>query len=134
MEEKTEVALNLSEPGSGGSYDEITWFKDQTASIQYRIVFVHPSATGGEPLYYNDYCSGTSPCDTSNKGKLNVNTGEFTIYSMAISDEGFYYYQFYIDGGPADTGYKYETEIEVYGKLREIIYYRKLIHLHVEIC
>ena len=63
-----------------------------------------------------------------------VTTGELTIYSVNISDEGFYYYQFYIDGGPADTGYKYETEIEVYGKLREIIYHRKLIHLHAEIC
>ena len=117
VEENTEVLLKFTEPGSRGRYDEITWYKDQTGNSQYRIVFVHPSATGGEPQYYNDYCSGTSPCDTSSKGQLNVTTGEFTIYSVAISDEGFYYYDFYIDGGTADTGNKYEIHMEVYGRL-----------------
>ena len=132
VEEKTEVALNLSEPGSGGSYEEIIWSKDQTASSQYRIVMLYPAATAGEPKYYNEFCSGSSTCETSNKGKLNADTAELTIYSVNISDEGFYYYYFYISGGTPDTGHIYETEIEVYGKSRQIIYYRKSIHL--EIC
>ena len=111
------MALNLSEPGSGGFYEEITWYKDQTGRSQYRIVLVHPGATEGEPLYYNEYCSGTSSCETSSKGELNVDTGELTIYSVNISDEGFYYYDSYmgIDGIP-DTGHKYELDLEAHGK------------------
>ena len=116
MEEKTEVLLNFIEPGSGGPYEEITWSKDQTGSDQYRIVFLH-SATGGEPWYYHDFCSRSSPCYTSSKGKLNLDTGELTVYSVTISDEGFYYYDFYIDGGSAGTGHKYEIYMEVYGKI-----------------
>ena len=119
-EEMTEVVLNFTEPGSGGPYEEITWYKDQTGRSQYRIVFLHSSATGGEPQYYNEFCSGSSPCETSSKGELNVNTGELTIYSVAISDEGFYYYDFYIDGGTADTGHKYEIHTKVSGELTKI--------------
>ena len=69
-EETTEVVLNFPEPGSGGPYEEITWYKDQTGSSQYRIVFLKPSVNGGEPLYYNEFCSGTSPCETCIKGEL----------------------------------------------------------------
>ena len=116
VEEKTPVVLTFPEPGSVGTYEEITWYKDQTESSQYRLVFVHPAATGGEPLYYNEFCSGSSPCETSSKGELNVDTGDLTIYSVNTSDEGFYYYDFYIDGGTADTGHKYEINMEVYGK------------------
>ena len=117
MEENTEVIFSFPEPGSRGSYDEITWYKNQTGSSNYRIVFVHPSATSGEPEYYNQYCSGgTSPCDESSKGELNVGTGEMTIFSVNISDEGFYYYDFYIDLGTADTGHKYEIDMKVHGK------------------
>ena len=117
VEETTEVILNYPEPGSGGSYEEITWYKDQTGNSQYRIVFLRPSINGGEPLYYNEFCSGSSPCNTSSKGELNVDTGELTIYSVAISDERFYYYDFYINGGTPNTGNKYEIELEVYGKI-----------------
>ena len=117
-EEKTEVVLNFTQPGDGEHYDEMTWYKEQTRASAYRIVFVHSSATGGEPLYYNEYCSGSSPCETSSKGELNVDTGELTIYSVNISDEGFYYYDFYIEDGPGDTGHKYEIDLEVYGKSR----------------
>ena len=119
-EETTELVLNFTEPGSGGPYEEITWYKAQYGSSVYRIVFVHPSATNGEPKYDNEYCSGTSPCDTSSKVELNVNTGELTIYSVAISDEGFYYYYFYIDGGSADIGNKYEIHTKVSGKVKKI--------------
>ena len=116
VEESTEVILNFTEPGSGGLYEDITWYKGGTGSSKYRIVFLHPVATEGEPRYYNDFCSGSSPCDTSSKGELNVTTGELTIYSVNVSDNGFYYYDFYIDGGTADTGHKYEIELEVYRK------------------
>ena len=115
MEENTVVTLNLSEPGSGGPYEEITWYKDETGSSENRIVFVH-SATSGEPWYYNEFCSGSSQCEASSKGELNVDTGQLTIYSVNISDEGFYYYYFYIDGGTVDTGHKYEIYVEVHGK------------------
>ena len=110
------MTLAFPEPGSGGAYEEIIWYKDQTGDIRYRIVFVHSTVTKGKPLYYSNYCSGSSPCDTSSKGELNVDTGAFIIHSVDISDEGFYYYDFYIDGGTPDTGHKYEIHMEVYGK------------------
>ena len=117
VKENTEVVLNFTEPGSGGSYEEITWYKDKTGSVNYRIVFLHPT-TGGEPWYYNEFCSGSSPCETSSKVELNVDTGELTIYSVNVSDEGFYYYAFYIGhNGTPDTGHKYEIDMRIYGKL-----------------
>ena len=115
-EENTKVVLNFTEPGSGGSYEEITWSKDRTGSSTYRIVFVHPVATEGEPLYYDEYCSGSNQCNTSSEVELNVDTGELTIYSVSVSDEGFYYYYFYIESGTVDTGRKYEIELKIYGK------------------
>ena len=116
VEETTEVILNFTEPGSGGSYEDITWSKDQTGSSQYRIVFLKPEINGGVPLYYNEFCSGSSPCNTSSKGVLNITTGELTIYSVKISNEGFYYYQFYIERGTPDTGRNYEIDREVNGE------------------
>ena len=74
-------------------------------------------STGAEPLYYNDYCPASSPCNTSHKGVLNIDRGEFTIYRVNISDEGFYYYNFSTEGGTSNTGHKYEIEVEIYGKL-----------------
>ena len=117
VEEKTEVVLNFTEPGFGGLYDEIRWSKDQTGGSQYRIVFLHPAIAGGQPQYYNDYCAASSPCETSTKVELNVDTGEISIYSVAISDEGFYYYEFFIEGGTPDTGSKYEICVDVYGEV-----------------
>ena len=111
-QEGSEVILQFTEPGSGGAYEEITWYKGATGNSNYRIVFLH-SATGGEPMYYNDYCSGSSPCNTSTKGELNVATGELTIYQVEFSDNDYYYYDFYTDGGSANTGNKYETNLIV---------------------
>ena len=119
-QEGSEVRLQFTEPGSGGTYDEITWYKGATGSSNYRIVFLHSSATGGEPKYYNDYCSGSSPCDTSTKGELNITTGEFTIYNVEFTDDDYYYYDFYIDGGSPDTGHKYEINLIVYGKSHDL--------------
>ena len=115
VEEKTGVVLNFTESGYEGSYKEISWDKDVTTSTG-RIVLLHPSVTEGQPWYYNDYCATSSPCNTSSKGELNVDTGDFTIYRVNISDGGFYYYDFYIDGGPVNTGQKYEIDMEVYGE------------------
>ena len=119
-QEGSEVRLRFTEPGSGGAYEEIAWYKGSTGGSNYRIVFVHPSATGGQPLYYNDYCSGSSPCDTSTKGELNTTTGELTIYQVEFSDDDYYYYNFYIDGGSPDTGHKYEINLIVNGKLHDL--------------
>ena len=117
VEENTTAVLSFADPGSVGSYDEITWYKNQTGGSKYRIVYVHPSTTGGEPKYNNEYCSGTSPCDTSAKGQLNVDSGEMTIYSVIIRDELFYYYSFHTRGDvKANTGKKYEFRIKVHGK------------------
>ena len=113
-EEMMEVALNFSEPGLGGSYQEISWYENQTGSPDHRIVFLHQIVTEGKPLYYNEFCSGSSPCDTSSKVELNVDSGDLTIYNVTISDQGFYYYYFYMDGN-VNTGHKYEIHVEIYG-------------------
>ena len=83
-------------------------------------MFVHSSVTGGQPLYYNDYCSGSSPCETSTKGELNIDTGEFTIHNVELSDDDYYYYYFYGDG-LSDTGNKYEIKLTVSGKRHYLI-------------
>ena len=75
-EENTEVVLNFMKTGSGGSYEEIDWSKDQTGSSHYKIVFLRPGINGGVPLYYDEYCSGTGTCNTSTKVELKVHTGE----------------------------------------------------------
>ena len=106
-----DLILQFTEPGSGGAYEEIDWYKGATGSSNHRIVFVHPDLTGGQPLYYNDYCSGISPCVTSTKGHLNTTTGEFTIYNVEMTDYDYYYYDFYIDRGSSDTGHKYEINV-----------------------
>ena len=111
------MVLRFTEPGSGGPYEEITWSKDGTGSTDYRIVFLRLIYNNGEPRYYNEYCSGSSPCDTSSKGQLDFDTGELTIYKVHPTDSGFYYYEFFIPEGSVDTGHKYEINLEVYGKL-----------------
>ena len=115
VEENMEGKLSFPEPGSGGPYEEITWYKERTGSRDFRIVLLHPSFASGKPLYYNEYCTGSNSCDSSSEGELNLNTGTFIIYNSQISDEGFYYYDFYINGGSSDTGHKYEIELEIYG-------------------
>ena len=110
------MELVFTEPGSEGSYEEIKWYKGQTGSSAYRLVFVHSYVNGGEPKYYNEYCSGSSPCYSSEKVELNVDTGNITINKVQLSDEGYYYYKFYINGGVSDTGHKYEIRLEVHGK------------------
>ena len=116
-EEHSEVVLSFTEPGSGGPYEDITWFQGGTVAIFYRIVFLKPSVNVDEPLYYDDYCSRSSPCDTSSKGQLNISTGDFTIHKVSLKDDGFYYYDYFIDGGTPNTGPKYEIDLVVYGKI-----------------
>ena len=110
------MELVFTEPESWGSYEEIAWYKGATGSSDTRIVFVDPSATQGKPRYYNEYCSGSSPCESSEKFELDLNTGSLTINKVQLSDEDYYYYEFYIDGGRADTGHKYEIQLRVYRK------------------
>ena len=114
-EEGSEVSLQFTDPGSGGPYEEIVWYKGTTNSSG-RIAFVNNSVTEEQILYYNDYCSGSSPCNSSTKGELNISTGEFTIYSVELTDDNYYYYGFYIEGGSANTGLKYEINLTVSGK------------------
>ena len=64
-------------------------------------------------IYYGDYCSWGTSCETSDKGELDIDTGKFTIFQSQIVDEGFYYYKFYVPGDP-DTGTKYELNLTVY--------------------
>ena len=116
VQEGSEAGLQFTEPGSGGAYEEITWYKGLTGSSSYRIVYVRPSVNEGQPLYYNGYCSGSSPCETSEKGQLNMTTGEFTIHSVELTDDDYYYYNFYIGGGSPDTGHKYEINLTVFGE------------------
>ena len=119
-QEGSEFGLQFTESDSGGPYEEIVWYKGATGNSNYRIVFVHPSTTGGEPKYYNDYCSGSSPCNESTKGELNITTGEFTIYNVELTSDDYYYYTFYIEGGSPDTGQKYEINLIVNGKSHDI--------------
>ena len=114
-QEGSEVSLQFTEPGSGGPYEEIVWHKGAINSSG-RIVFVNNSVPEGQLLYYNDYCSGSSTCKTSEKGHLNKTTGEFTIYSVELTDDDYNYYDFYISRGSANTGLKYEINLTVSGK------------------
>ena len=123
MEEKEKLLLNFKEPASEGTYKDITWSKNLTGNSNYRVVFLNSALNGGVPLYGDEYCAGTGKCNISTRVKLNVATGELTIYSTEISDEGFYYYFFHINGGTSDTGHKYEIHMEVYGKYVEYVRY-----------
>ena len=115
-EENNLAWLTFPKPGTAGKYEEIAWYKESSGSLQSRIAFVHPDATNAKPYYYNEYCSGVSPCESSEKGKLDLGTGTFTINKVQVSDEGYYYYRFYNDGGKIlDTGIKHEISLEVYG-------------------
>ena len=105
-----QVSLEFIEPGSGGSYDQITWYKGTNRSSKDKIV----SLAGGKLRYYNDYCSGISPCNTSRKGQLNTTTGELTIYQVESSDVTYYFYNFM--GSSHDTGGKYEINLKIPGK------------------
>ena len=106
--ENESVELGLTEPGTEGSYEEITWYKIATSLSTTLIVIVYPA--GGKPLYYNEYCSSSWTCLSSDKGKLDLNTGSLTINKVRLSDEGYYYYDFYADTEP-DTGHKYEIQL-----------------------
>ena len=115
-QEGSTIKLAVSQPGSGGPYEEIAWYKG-TRNSEGRIVLVHPDATEGRPFYFNDYCSGSSPCGMSNKARLNVTTGELIIYGAQLSDADYYYYRFYINGGSPNTGSKYVISLDVNGKI-----------------
>ena len=104
------VSLNFTDPGSGGPYEEIMWYKGTNRRSKDKIV----SLAGGKLRYYNEYCSGISPCNTSRKVQLNTTTGELTIYRTKLLDAAYYFYDFI--GASHDTGDKYEINLTVSGK------------------
>ena len=70
----------------------------------------------GTIYYYNEYCSGSSPCETSDKGELNTTTGGFTIFNAQFTDTDYYYYTFYISAEEPNTGTKYEINLHIGSK------------------
>ena len=105
-------------------YKEIRWIKliDDTSSI---IVFYRLSDDQAEEsyeiTYCNDYCDDGGKCTVSNKGEINVKTGELTIYNVTIDDEGYYYYTFWVDENTRMTGDEHEQHLEVFGQFCSII-------------
>ena len=71
--------------------------------------------------YFNAYCPGSGFCSASEKGSLNLTTGEFTILSVELSDEGFYYHKFHVNSDNPNTGEKYEYNLDVYAKFKKNI-------------
>ena len=126
MQEKIPHVLEFEQPGTPGAYEEIRWYKGSTHRDD-RIVFY----IGGTVNYYNDYCLNDIHCETSEKGELNTDTGDFTIHSVELIDDGYYYYRFYVDNDNPDTGSKYEYNMEVYGNYitfnTKHFHYRNLI-------
>ena len=113
IEEKSQYTLKFEGPAASGGYEEITWYKGSTDGAD-RIVFY----ISGTLNYYGDYCTCSKcPCLTSEKGSLNMDTGDFTINSVELPDDGYYYYQFYAPSSIGDTGSKYEYKLDVYGEL-----------------
>ena len=71
----------------------------------------------GVPLYYNEFCGkGEDSCTTSEKGQLNVETGELTINSIKFEDEADYFCQ----PGPDEDGktrrIQFGLRLEVFSK------------------
>ena len=112
------MGLPITEPAIPGTYEEIWWYRHGKSGSSKRIVLLHPSLTEGLPLYSAEYCSEARPCHRSDKISLNTQTGELTIYNVSLADDDYYSYQFYApkSEGASDTGYKYETFLEVYGR------------------
>ena len=109
VQEKSPHVLEFEETRTPGTYEEINWYKGSTHGAD-RIVFY----VGGTVNYYNDYCLNDTHCKTSDKGELNTDTGDFTIHSVELTDDDYYYYKFY-KLNSSDTGHKYEYNLEVYG-------------------
>ncbi len=111
----TECMIPFAEPGSG-SYHEIYWYKGNRDHIIVR--FIENSFL----KYYNEFCDGSSPCDTSTKGSLDISTGTLTIVQTEPSDEGVYYYNFYIDNNHPDTGHNYQLQLDIFGEANQQMY------------
>ena len=115
-EEDSKLQLNFIEPATSGLYEKIEWYKGSNQP-EGRIAMVLHSLSD-QAQYFNQYCSGSNPCQSSSKGVLDSKTGTMTIYSVKITDEDYYYYYFSTYGRVTqDTGEKYEIKVEVYGKL-----------------
>ena len=117
-EEGTEVNLRISEPIPRGSYKEIVWYRIENSMDHPRIAEYNESLPDVKLQYIDIYCSDSiSTCETSKKAELNISSGDLKIYPAELSDSGIYYYHFNaVEKGISDTGYKYETLLEVYSK------------------
>ena len=104
--------MQFEEPGTPETYEGISWYKRSTDGSD-RIVFYE----GGIVYYYDDYCSNGTSCETSKKGELNTDTGDFTVHSVELSDDDYYYYKFRADNDNPNTHVKYEYNMEIYGRL-----------------
>ena len=117
MKENDELTLRFPDPKpENKQYKEVGWLK-QTGGSPIKIVFFQHDFTDKKALYFNEYCQVGATCNESHKAKLNVETGDLTIFNVRLEDEAKYHYWFAMDDEIPDTGVKYEIDVEVYGKL-----------------
>ena len=119
-EEHKPFDLYIIEPAPPDKgYKKIEW-RRHTKYNSTIIVLYHQydGYDNYEITYYSDYCCIKQKCGVSEKGELNTDTGELTIYNVTNVDEAFYYYSFWVDENVPDTGKKYEQDLEVFGRWR----------------
>ena len=115
VEEGSEIVLKFVETAKDGAYGDMTWYKG-SIDVDKRIATALHS-TNFRAVYFNEYCSGSDQCRTTDKAALDTITGEMTIHNVAPIDDDYYYYAYStINSGIQDIGKKYEIKVEVYGK------------------
>ena len=102
-------SVNLNVPDST-PFAVIRWYKGSRDNIILEFISRTRRTT-----FYNEYCSGTSPCTESDKGGPSP-FGDFTIYSLIVNDTDYYYYNIVPTNGPVDPGYHYEIYLDVKGR------------------
>ena len=115
VKEDEELTLRIPDPKpENKQYKEIGWLK-QTGNSPTKIVLFQQDFTDKRALYFNEYCQIGETCNDSKKARLNVETGDLTIFHVKLEDEAKYHYWFVVDEEIPDTGVKYEIDLEVYG-------------------
>ena len=102
-------SVNLNVPGSM-PFSVITWYK---GSRDHPILQYISRAR--RTTFYNEYCSGASPCTESDKGGPSP-FGDLTIYSLIADDTDYYYFNIMPTNGPLDPGFHYEMYLDVKGR------------------
>ena len=111
-EENSTVKIPFSQPGQG-TYEAIRWYKGHRRN---RVAFYKEGLNGGQVLYQGDFCPEEELClESSPKGQMDTATGELTIYSAELSDDDYYFYDFfnYVN---TNTGHDYQIYLVVYSK------------------